>query len=95
MEILQVQYFYSWHSHIWRKKNQKSEAKATVADSADKTEVLCQDKKDILITQQMEQGFRRNHLINLDNRDQRRNQQQHHNTAITFKYFNYPYLRND
>ena len=72
----------------------EEQSKTTVADSADKTEVLCQDKKDILITQQTEQGFRKNHPINLDNRNQRCYQQQHHNTAIIFNCFDYPYLQN-
>ena len=78
-------------SHL-EKEESEEQSKATVAESADKTEDLCQDKKDILITEQTEQGIRKNHLINHDNHDQRRNQQQHHNTAITFNYFNYPYL---
>ena len=50
--------------------------------------------KDILIIQQTEQGFPKNHIINFNNHDQRHNLQQHHSTAITFNYSNYPYSQN-
>ena len=75
------------------KEESEEQSKAAVADSADKTEVLCQKEKYILITRQTEQGFRKNHIINLDNRDQGCDQQHHHNTVIIFSYFNYPYLQ--
>ena len=68
------------------KEESEEQNEATVADSADKTEVLCQDEKDILITQQTERGFRKNHIVNLDKHDQRHNQQHRHNT-INFNYY--------
>ena len=49
-------------------------------------------EKDILIIQQTEQGF--HNFINFNNHDQRHNLQQHHSTAITFNYSNYPYSQN-
>ena len=68
------------------KEESEERNEATFADSADKTKVLCQTEKDILITHRKEQGFRKNHIVNLNKHDQRRNQQHHHNTII----FNYP-----
>ena len=68
-------------SHL-EKGESEDQSEATVTDSADKTEVLCQNKKDILITQQTEQGFYRNHIPNINNYDQRRISQ-HHNIAAT------------
>ena len=41
-------------SHL-EKEGSEEQCKATVTDSADKTEVLCQNKRDILIIQQTHQ----------------------------------------
>ena len=74
------------------KEESEEQSKANVTDSADKTEVLCQNKKDILIIHQTEKRFCTDHITNLIKQNKNvAATYNHHNSAINYNYFNYPY----